>query len=86
MAGRGGLVSMSKFAGILKMIVPKIVERYMEERDVSCGVAIERLYNSKLYEALEDRETSLWRLSPLLLCDLLIEELETGKITWPEEQ
>jgi hypothetical protein len=68
------------------MIVPKIVERYMRECGVSWNIAVERLYNSKLYEALEDRETSLWRLSPLLLCDLLIEESETGEIIWPEEQ
>jgi hypothetical protein len=75
-----------KFAGILKMIVPSIVARYMKERSASWDVAIERLYNSKLYKAVEDESTVLWHLSPLLLCDLLIEELETGTLTFPEEQ
>jgi hypothetical protein len=75
-----------KFAGIMKMTVPKIVEQYMKEAAVTWDEAIERLYNSELYEALEDKDTALWHLSPLLLCDLLIEELETGEIIWPEEQ
>ena len=75
-----------KFAGMMKMVVPTIVEQYMKERSVSWEVAIERLYRSTLYNKLEDPDTSLLNLSPLLLCDLLIEELETGKITWPEEQ
>jgi len=30
--------------------------------------------------------TKLWHLSSFALYSLLKEELETGKITWPEEQ
>ena len=74
------------FAGVLKMIVPRIVESYMKNRVVTWETAIDHLYNSTLYRALEDPETELWHLSPLLLCDILIEEIETGNITWPEEQ
>jgi hypothetical protein len=74
------------FAGLLKMIVPAIMDIYMKEKSQPYDIAIERLYNSRLYEALENQDTWLWHLSPLLLCDLLIEELETGHINWPEEQ
>ena len=74
------------FAGLLRMIVPAIVDIYMKEKSQPYDIAIERLYNSRLYEALENKDTSLWHLSPLLLCDLFIEELETGHINWPEEQ
>jgi hypothetical protein len=35
---------------------------------------------------LEDEETKVWRLSYPTLHDLLEEELETGEITFPEEQ
>ena len=76
----------NEFAGVLKLIVPKILDQYMKVQGVSWEIAIERLYNSTMYSALEDPETSLWHLSPLLLCDLLAEEVETGDITWPEEQ
>jgi len=74
------------FAGTLKMIVPTIVEQYMKERTVTWETAIDHLYNSTLYKTLEDPKTVLWHLNPLLLCNLLIEEIETGSITWPEEQ
>jgi len=74
------------FTGTMKMIVPEIVERYIKKCTVSWEIALERLYNSTLYKRLEEPETALYKLSPLLLCDLLIEEYETGKITWPEEQ
>jgi hypothetical protein len=76
----------TKFAGKIKMIVPLIIDRYRVLKILPYDIAINHLYNSRLYEALEDEETSLWHLSPLLLCELLIEEMETGKITWPEEQ
>ncbi|GHV29550.1 hypothetical protein FACS1894167_09030 [Synergistales bacterium] len=76
----------NRFAGILKMIVPKIVEQYIREKGAAWEEAIGTLYESRLYATLEDEETALWHLSPLLLCDLLIEEIETGTITFPEEQ
>jgi hypothetical protein len=76
----------NKFAGLLKVIVPKIMEQYIGAREVEWDTAIGDLYNSTLYKALEDPETGVWHFSPVLLSDLLIEEMETGHITWPEEQ
>jgi hypothetical protein len=35
---------------------------------------------------LEDEKTKVWRLGYPLLYDLLAEELDTGNITFPEEQ
>jgi len=70
----------------MKMIVPAIIERYIKECLVSWETALERLYNSTLYKALEDTESALYNLNPSVLCDLLIEEYETGSISWPEEQ
>lgn len=74
------------FASAMKIVVPAIVEQYMKERSVSWEEALEQLYNSTLYSRLEDPECKLYNLSHMLLCDLLIEEVETGEITWPEEQ
>ena len=76
----------SEFAGNMQIIVPRIIERYMESQAVVWETAIEHLYGSILYQTLEDADTSLWHLSPLLLCELLIEEMKTGNITWPKEQ
>jgi hypothetical protein len=71
---------------IIAMITPGIIKLLMENRSLSLEEATGTLYNSKLYEALEDEETKVWRLSYPLLYDLLIKELDTGKITFPEEQ
>ena len=76
----------NQFAGMLKMIVPKIIEQYIKEKGATWKEAIGTLYESRLYATLEDEETALWHLSPLLICDLLVEEVNTGAINWPEEQ
>ena len=75
-----------KLAGILLLITPEIIERLVKERGLNYEAASETLYGSKLYEALENTDTGLWRLSSLALYSLLDEELKTGKITFPEEQ
>ena len=71
---------------VIAMITPGIINLLMENRCLTLEKASETLYNSELYRALEDEETKVWRLSYPLLYDLLIEELDTGKITYPEEQ
>ena len=58
----------------------------VENRSLTLGEASDLMYNSKLYEVLEDEKTKMWRLGYPLLYDLLEEELTTGKITFPEEQ
>ena len=71
---------------VIAMITPGIVSLLMENRGLGLEEASGILYNSKLYEALEDEQTKLWRLGYPLLYDMLEEELTTGKITFPEEQ
>ena len=76
----------AKLPTLLMLITPKVIEMLKDERKLSYQDASTALYNSKLYSALEDVETGVWKLSPLMLYGLLKEELETGKITFPEEQ
>lgn len=71
---------------VVAMITPGIVNLLMENRKLSLEEAFDTLYNSKLYMALENEETKVWRLGYPLLYDLLEEELTTGEITYPEEQ
>ena len=71
---------------VIAMITPGIITLLMENRGLSLEEASGILYNSQLYKALEDEKTKVWRLGYPLLCDLLEEELATGKITFPEEQ
>ena len=71
---------------IIAMITPGIINLLMENRGLSLEGASDVLYNSMLYKALEDEETKVWRLGYPLLYDMLVEELTTGTITYPEEQ
>jgi len=73
-------------APVIAMITPGILNLIIENRKVSLEDASDMLYNSKLYSFLEDEKTKMWRLGYPILYDLLIEELETGSITFPEEQ
>lgn len=70
----------------LWVIVPDIAKNLMQRRNVDEKKAFELIYTSRLFKLLEDKETGMWHLSPLALCELLCEELDTGKITIPEEQ
>jgi hypothetical protein len=71
---------------VIAMITPGILTLLMDRRGLRLEEASALLYNSRLYKALEDEETKVWRLGYPLLYDLLEEELTTGKITFPEEQ
>jgi hypothetical protein len=73
-------------SSVVAIITPGIVRLLMEHRSLTLEDASNLLYNSRLYEALEDEKTKMWRLGYPLLYDLLEEELTTGKITYPEEQ
>ena len=73
-------------APVIAMITPGILNLIIENRKVSLEEASDMLYNSQLYSLLEDEKTKMWRLGYPILYDLLVEELETGTITFPEEQ
>ena len=47
--------------------------------------ALNRLYSSKLYGKLEQEATKVWHLSVPTLFSLFLQEINTGKITFPEE-
>ena len=71
---------------VLTFITPGIIDLLMKNRKISEADAADILYNSRLYQTLEDEKTKVWRLSFPILYDMLEEELLTGKITFPEEQ
>jgi hypothetical protein len=78
--------SPTNISPVIAMIAPGILSMLVEDRGLSLEEASGALYNSELYRALEDEETKLWRLSYVTLYDLLVEELDTGTIDYPEEQ
>jgi len=76
----------TKLPSFLAIIIPRILSLLMERENITEQDAIRILYNSILYERLEQEETKLWHLSAQTLTSLLEEELSTGTLTFPEEQ
>ena len=75
----------NEFSTILIFLVPQIIELIMKEYKVDEEKATVMFYSSELYKGLEEEETKLLHLSAYALLEMFQEELETGKITYPEE-
>ena len=75
----------NRLSTALIFLVPQILELVIKEYKVSDEKAAEMFYSSELYRGLEEEETKLWHLSAHALFEMYQEELETGKITYPEE-
>ena len=75
----------SKLFTALIFLVPQILELIIKKYNVDDEKATEMFYSSQLYKALEEEETKLWHLSAHALFEMYQEELDTGKITYPEE-
>ena len=74
-----------KFASLLMLIVPQIVALIVEHDHCGEIKAINEFYSSKLYALLEEENTKMWHLSPLMLYTLYMQERETGDFDIPEE-
>jgi hypothetical protein len=75
----------SQFKGIRELLVPPVIRKIMQDRNLSDDQALHLFYASFLYSKFEVEATKLWHLSPHALCDLLTGELETGRVSFPEE-
>lgn len=74
-----------KFEAMLVLIVPKIIGLVVENHGMDEVSASKKFYESKVYSLLEEEDTKLWHLSPLMLFHMYDEETKTGNITFPEE-
>ena len=74
----------SKFAAILPVIISGLINKLIEETGIKEDEAFEKLYNSKLYSALETEETKVWYYSVPFLYDLYKGEMTTGELDFPD--
>jgi hypothetical protein len=75
----------TRLTTVLVFLVPQILSLIIEEYKTNDVKAAEMFYSSELYRGLEDERTKLWHLSANALFEMFQEELQTGKITYPEE-
>ncbi len=73
----------NKFAVILPVVVGGLVNKIIEETNVSEDIAFDKLYSSELYSALENEETKVWTYSVPKLFELYQDEVKTGRLMLP---
>jgi len=74
----------SIFESIMPLKVEDLISLIVEKQQFEFDVAIQYLYNSKLYDALSIEETKLWHLSSEKLFDMLLTEKDTGELVYPD--
>lgn len=73
-----------EFSVILGLIVPEVIKLIIQHSNMTEQEATTEFYNSKVYSYLENKEDVVWHYSPLTLYNMYKDEIETGKITFPE--
>ena len=73
-----------QFAAIMPYISADLVGMIVKKKNISEPDAIAKLYNSKLYAALEQEDTKVWQYSTDMLYSLLEQEERTGEIEFPD--
>ena len=73
-----------KFAAILPIVVGGLVNKIIDEMDVSEEEALDKLYNSELYTSLENEATKVWTYSVPKLFELYSTEISTGTLVLPD--
>ena len=73
-----------KFAAILPIVVGGLVNKIIDEMNVSEEEALDKLYNSELYTSLEKEETKVWTYSVPKLFELYRTEISTGALVLPD--
>lgn len=72
-------MSDNKFVYILLEKVQVLCNSIKNYYNIEFKEAMKLLYNSKLYEILEDEETKMWYYSNYDLLNMYLSERETGK-------
>lgn len=70
----------SRFKYLMYIINQALCVKISEFYKVNYKEAREMLYNSKLYNALEDEKTKMWHFSSSYLFDMFKNEIETGEL------
>jgi len=71
------------FEIVLQIISTGLVSKIMEETGLDEDAAMEMLYTSALYSALENEETKVWHYSVPKLFALLVSESKAGQLVLP---
>lgn len=75
---------MGKQEQLIEYIVQDIVDMFSSDQDIEYDEAMNKFYNSKVFEKLQDRETGLYMESSEYVYDLFKDEINFGRIVQAE--
>jgi len=74
----------NNFEIVLQTISTSLVGQIISDTGLDEDAAMEQLYSSALYSALEKEETKMWHYSVPMLYELYKQEITTGRLTLPD--
>ena len=75
---------MCKQEQLIEYIVQDIVDMFSSDQDIEYDEAMNKFYNSKVFEKLQDKETGLYMESSEYVYDLFKDEINFGRIVQAE--
>ena len=75
---------MGKQEQLIEYIAQDIVDMFSSDQDIEYDEAMNKFYNSKVFEKLQDKETGLYMESSEYVYDLFKDEINFGRIVQAE--
>ncbi|WP_283682756.1 hypothetical protein [Parablautia sp. Marseille-Q6255] len=75
---------MGKQEQLIEYIVQDIVDMFSSDQDIEYDEAMNKFYNSEVFEKLQDKETGLYMESSEYVYDLFKDEMNFGRIVQAE--
>lgn len=75
---------MDKQEQLIEYIIQDIVDMFSSDQDIEYDEAMDKFYNSKVFEKLQDKETGLYMESSEYVYDLFKDEINFGRIVQAE--
>lgn len=75
---------MCKQSQLIEYMIQDIVDMIATDQKIEYDEAMNRLYNSEIFEKLQDQETGLYLESPEYVYDLFKDEMNFGRIVQAE--
>lgn len=75
---------MSKQDQLIEYVLQDVIEMITINQGVEYDEAMDKFYNSEVFEKLQNKETGLYRESPAYVYDLFIDEMNFGHIVQAE--
>ena len=71
--------------GLMAIYNRAIIRAIANKLNITLAESLDKFYNSDLYEIYEDEKTKIWHFSGVAIANMLVQELNEGKIEFPVE-